>query len=132
MKKTVFSPIVQYTCVETKLKKKQYFPKSCSIFEVLQKNSTKYCQKVTLGISVNIKNNSLPKQHKQNIKLQFVHTPGFYLWASKIQNLHSWSKTPNQIQEKIPFHLHVSYLFKINCVCCMYMAKQIFTHKGIH
>ena len=51
--KTVFSPTVQYTCVVINLEKKQYFPKSCSIYEVFSsKNSTKYCKKVTLGIPV--------------------------------------------------------------------------------
>ena len=50
--KNVFSPVVQYTCVVINLEKKQYFPKSCSIFEVFSsKNSTKYCKKGTLGIS---------------------------------------------------------------------------------
>ena len=50
--KTVFSPVVQYTCVVINLEKKQYFPKFCSIFEVFSsKYSTKYYKKVTLGIS---------------------------------------------------------------------------------
>ena len=50
--KTVFSPVVQYTWVVINIEKKQYFPKSCSIFEVFSsKNSTKYCKKVTFGIS---------------------------------------------------------------------------------
>ena len=48
--KTVFSPIVQYTCVVINLEKKQYFPKSGCIFEVYSsRNSTKYCKKVTLS-----------------------------------------------------------------------------------
>ena len=46
MKKTVFSPKVQYTCVIINFKKTQYFPRSCSILEVFSsKNSTKYCKK---------------------------------------------------------------------------------------
>ena len=43
--KTVFSPTVQYTCVVLNLEKKQYFPKSCSIFEVFSLKTVQILQK---------------------------------------------------------------------------------------
>ena len=76
MKKTVFSPIVQYTCVVINLEKEQYFPKSCSIFEVFSsQNSTKYSKKVPLGISATL-SSSVSFHTVTNLNFS-----GFYFWS---------------------------------------------------
>ena len=50
--KTVFSPIVQYTCVVINLQKNSIFLNPAVFLGIFIKTkSTKYCKKVTLGIS---------------------------------------------------------------------------------
>ena len=51
-KNCIFTHCAIHMCSNKLQEKKQYFPRSCSILEVFSsKNSTKYCKKVTLGIS---------------------------------------------------------------------------------